>query len=365
MTIKYSEEYRNTDLSRELTGQIAQACCGTYRFMEVCGTHTMSISKHGIRSILPEALSLVSGPGCPVCVTDQVEIDSFIELATYEDVIIATFGDLLRVPGTHSSLQKEQAKGRDVRIVYSTMDALKIAEQNPTKNVVFLGVGFETTAPTIAASILAAKQAKRDNYFVFSAHKTMPKALDVLMNNKGVRIDGFLLPGHVSAIIGVNAYREFQNTYKVPCVVAGFEPTDILQAILMLVRQVESGKPVLENGYKRIVTDEGNPKARDVMYQVFEQNDAVWRGIGTIPGSGLKIKKEFEPWDASKKFHLTVNPVKKATACICGKILIGLSVPLDCPLYKKRCTPSDPVGPCMVSSEGTCAAYFKYHQGTN
>jgi hydrogenase expression/formation protein HypD len=360
MTIKYIEEFRDTILSQDLIGRIKKKCSREMRLMEVCGTHTMSMFRHGIRSLLPANISLISGPGCPVCVTDQNEIDAFIELAKCDDVIIATFGDLLRVPGADSSLQEEQANGRDVRIVYSTVDALEIAKQNPEKKIVFLGVGFETTAPTVAASILAAKQAGLKNYFVFSAHKTMPAALDVLMNIKGVRIDGFLLPGHVSVIIGVDAYRSFQQKFNIPCAIAGFEPTDILQAILMLVRQIESEKSKLANAYKRVVTNEGNIRAREVMYQVFEPGDALWRGIGKIAESGLKIRNGFESYDALKTFNLTIGDLKNDRGCICGKILTGLATPEQCPLYKTKCTPTDPVGPCMVSSEGTCAAYYKY-----
>ena len=329
--------------------------------MEVCGTHTMSIFRSGIRGLLPATVSLLSGPGCPVCVTSQNEIDAFIALSRFDDVIITTFGDLIRVPGTDSSLQKERAEGSDIRMVYSTFDALEIARKNPNKKVAFLGVGFETTAPTIAASIITAMEMRLDNYFVFCAHKVLPPALDVLMKVKETKIDGFILPGHVSVIIGIKAYLPFFEKYQTPCVVAGFEPVDILQAILMLVEQIEAGGPELVNGYKRAVTFDGNQKAQKIMEDVFETIDANWRGIGTIPKSGLKIREEFAAYDARKVFEIEITDSMDPKGCACGEILTGLKIPSECPLYKKTCTPMDPVGPCMVSSEGTCAAYYRFH----
>jgi len=252
MTLKYIEEYRDSKIARSLIEKIKTGSKRPIRLMEVCGTHTVSIFRSGIRSILPPTISLLSGPGCPVCVTDQPEIDAFIELAKLDEVIVTTFGDLMRVPGTCSSLQKEHAAGRDIRVVYSTFDALEIARNNPSKRVVFLGVGFETTAPTIAASILSAARTNVTNFFVISAHKRVPPALETLMATEGVQIDGFILPGHVSVIIGVNAYRSFFEHYQIPGVVAGFEPADILQAIAMLVAQIENGRPQLENAYSII-----------------------------------------------------------------------------------------------------------------
>jgi hydrogenase expression/formation protein HypD len=331
--------------------------------MEVCGTHTVSIFRNGIRSVLPDTVSLLSGPGCPVCVTDQTDIDAFIALARQQDVIITTFGDLMRVPGFESSLQLERAGGCDIRMIYSPMDALDIAQKHPDKRIVFLGVGFETTTPAIAASILAARTRQVDNFFVFSAHKLVPPALDALMQlNERNNIDGFLLPGHVSVIIGVKGYREFFGKHSIPCAIAGFEPEDILQAMLALIVQVETGCPKLENAYPRAVTDEGNPKAEQILQEVFEPADVYWRGIGVIPGSGLKIRPEFSSYDAEKSFDLGVSPVRKEDdGCACGDILTGLKTPLECPLYKKKCTPLLPYGPCMVSSEGTCAAYYRYH----
>ena len=329
--------------------------------MEVCGTHTVSIFRSGIRSVLPQTISLLSGPGCPVCVTDQGEIDAFIELARQEDVIIATFGDLMRVPGTKSSLQKESAAGRDIRVVYSTFDALEIAGKNPTKKVVFLGVGFETTAPTIAAAILSAAQTGVSNFSVISAHKLVPPALEALMAAEQININGFILPGHVSVIIGLNAYRPFFDRHRVPCVVAGFEPTDILQAITLLVEMLEAGRPALDNAYPRAVTAEGNAKAQQILEEIFEPADACWRGIGVIPLSGLRIREKYAAHDAQKLFDVQVPDARTPKGCACGEILIGAKTPPECTLYKKVCTPMDPVGPCMVSTEGTCAAYYKYH----
>lgn len=361
MAIKYSEEYRDPAITRKIIEQITTVSKQPLRLMEVCGTHTMSIFKSGIRELLPKTIALLSGPGCPVCVTAQNEIDAFIALSRLDDVIVTSFGDLMRVPGTDSSLQLERAGGQDIRIVYSTFDALDIAQKNPDKSIVFLGIGFETTAPTIAASILAAKQMHLNNYSVFCAHKLVPPALTALGQAKRINIDGFMLPGHVSVIIGTKAYQPFFEQFQVPCVVAGFEPVDILLAILMLVEQIEAGKPQLANAYQRAVAFDGNLKAQKILQDVFETADVNWRGIGTIPQSGLKIRKEFAAFDAQVKFNLPLFETKDPKGCACGEILTGLKTPPECPLYKKACTPMEPIGPCMVSSEGTCAAYYRYH----
>ena len=361
MSIKHSEEYRDGGLSRSIAERIRHTSRRPVRLMEVCGTHTVSIFRSGIRSVLPETIALLSGPGCPVCVTDQGEIDAFIELARQKGVIVATFGDLMRVPGSDSSLQRERAEGRDIRVVYSTVDALAIAARHPGKEVVFLGVGFETTAPTIAAAIVSAAQAKLKNFSVLSAHKTVPRALEALMGLEDVRIDGFLLPGHVSVIIGLDAYREFFERHRIPCAVAGFEPADILQAIASLVVQIESGRPALENAYARAVTAEGNRKAQALLAEVFEPVDACWRGIGAIPLSGLRLRPGYAGFDAARRFALELPQPHTPKGCACGEILTGKRTPPECALYKKVCTPMDPVGPCMVSSEGTCAAYYRYN----
>jgi len=360
MANKYIKEYRDDSLSRKIIDRIKATSKKKIKLMEVCGTHTVSIFRSGIRSVLPENISLLSGPGCPVCVTDQREIDIFIQLSKRDDVIVATFGDLLKVPGTDSSLVKERANGKDIRIVYSAMDAVEIAKKTPDKNVVFFGVGFETTAPTIAASILTAEKEGIKNFYVFSAHKLVPPALNALMNTDGVNIDGFLLPGHVSVVIGTNAYRQFFNEFRIPCAIAGFEPADILQAILALIEQIESEKPYLVNTYKRVVSSDGNKKAMQIMLDVFDITDASWRGIGLIPESGLRIKDKFKKYNAEEKFVFSIPASQPIKGCECGKILTGLITPPECPLYKKKCTPEDPVGPCMVSTEGTCAAFYRY-----
>ena len=361
MTIKHMEEYRDPEISAKLVERIKRTSRKHVRLMEVCGTHTMSIFRSGIRTLIPDTISLLSGPGCPVCVTAQQEIDAFIESSRLDDVIVTTFGDLMRVPGTESSLQLERANGRDIRVVYSTVDALDIAQKNPDKNVVFLGVGFETTAPTVAASILTAKETGIDNYSVLSAHKRVPPALDVLLKSQTVKIDGFILPGHVSVIIGEKAYLPVIDTYHVPSVIAGFEPVDILQSISTLVELIEAGCAKLVNGYQRVVTLDGNTRAQKILADVFEPVDAKWRGIGGIPQSGLNIRKKYEAFDAQKRFEIVVPEREDPKGCACGEILTGLKTPVECPLYKKICTPEDPVGPCMVSSEGTCAAYYRYH----
>ena len=361
MSLKHIEEYRDADISKHLVAKIKATSKRNIRLMEVCGTHTVSIFRSGIRTLLPQTITLLSGPGCPVCVTDQREIDVFIELARLDDVIVTTFGDLMRVPGSNSSLQKESAEGHDIRIVYSTFDALEVAQKNPDKKVVFLGVGFETTAPTIAASILQAARLKVDNYSVISAHKLVPPALETLMSLEDVQLDGFILPGHVSVIIGLEAYRPFFDRYQIPCVAAGFEPADILQAVGRLVTMIETRNPALENAYPRAVTEAGNTKAQKILQDIFKPADACWRGIGLIPQSGLKIRDEFAVHDAEKQFEIRIPEPKIPPGCACGEILTGKKSPPDCKLYRKVCTPTDPVGPCMVSTEGTCAAYYKYH----
>ncbi len=361
MTLKYIEEYRDGDLAKKIIREIKAIAVKDMRLMEVCGTHTMSIFRHGIRSVLPDGISLLSGPGCPVCVTSQKDIDTFIALALIDNVILTSFGDLMRVPGTISSLQKEKAKGKDIRIVYSVFDAVKIAKENPEKEVVFCAVGFETTTPTIAASILMAKDMGISNFSIYSAHKTTPPALAALMETDDVRIDGFILPGHVSVITGTNAYMPVFEKYNIPSVIAGFEPVDILKAVLMLIKQNETGRPALENAYQRAVTKDGNQKAKAIMNQVFQEADATWRGIGLIEKSGMELKQEFSQFNALEKFDLNVPDAKEPKGCACGEILMGLKTPDQCPLYKRKCTPMHPIGPCMVSSEGSCAAFYRYN----
>jgi hydrogenase expression/formation protein HypD len=360
MTIKHMEKFRDPELSKRIADNIKKISKKPVRIMEVCGTHTVSIFRNGIRSILPETITLLSGPGCPVCVTAQKEIDAIIEMAGKEKMTIATFGDLMRVPGFNSSLQMEHSKGCDIRMVYSAFDAINIAKNNPDRIVVFPGVGFETTAPTIAASIITANRMNLENFYVYSVHKLVPPALFALMDNEKVRVDGFILPGHVSVIIGSNGYESFFNKYSVPGVIAGFEPVDILQAVYKIVYRIENESPGLENSYQRAVTTEGNPKALQMMEDVFEPVDAQWRGIGMIPGSGLGIRKKYERFDAEKMVGFSAPVNMEPKGCACGEILTGIKTPPECPLFNKQCTPMAPVGPCMVSSEGTCATYYQY-----
>lgn len=358
--MKHIDEYRDPGISRKFVEKIRKTSRKPIRLMEVCGTHTMSIFRNGIGALLPETISLVSGPGCPVCVTAQNEIDAFAELAGRDEVIVAAFGDLMRVPGANSSLSERRADGGDVRVVYSASNALEIAKKNPDKKIVFPGIGFETAVPTVAASILEARETGLENFSVFSAHKLVTSALFALMRIDGFQVDGFILPGHASVIIGMDAYRPFFNLYGIPCVVAGFEPDDILQAVCMLVSCIESGSSELKNAYTRAVTDGGNKKAQKIIADVFEISDAGWRGLGKIQDSGMQIREEFAEYDARKVFDCELGESAEPEGCACGKILTGLKTPPECPLYKKTCTPEKPAGPCMVSSEGTCAAYCKY-----
>ncbi|MBF0203103.1 MAG: hydrogenase formation protein HypD [Desulfamplus sp.] len=360
MALKYVDEYRDGELAKNLIVSINALDTGNLRLMEVCGTHTMSIFRHGIRSVLPDTIKLLSGPGCPVCVTAQQDIDAFVDLSMQDNVILTTFGDLIKVPGTFSSLQKEKAAGRDIRIIYSVFDALDISEANPKMKVVFCGVGFETTTPTVAASILMAEKRGIDNFFVHSAHKLTPPALAALMQTSGVDINGFILPGHVSVITGIHGYRDVFEKYRIPSVIAGFEPVDILKAIFMLAKQNQSGIPSLENGYERAVSEDGNTKAREIMNQVFQTSDTIWRGIGEIPQSGMKLKTTYNRFNALEKFHIELRDSPEPAGCACGQILMGLKTPEDCSMYGRKCTPAHPVGPCMVSSEGSCAAHYRY-----
>ena len=364
--MKYIDEFFNDKLCQELVQKIIETSDGrTMTFMEVCGTHTMAIFRYGIKSLLPPNIKLLSGPGCPVCVTPNSDIDKMIAYACQDNVIIATFGDMMRVPGSTSSLSQEKALGRDIKIVYSVNDALKIAETNLDKSVIFIGVGFETTAPSVAVSIRDAKIKGLSNYFVFCAHKIIPPAMKVILDSGELKLDGFILPGHVSTIIGTMAYEFISQDYHIPCVVAGFEATDILQAILMLTNQVvRGGISCIENQYKRSVKAEGNPKALAILNEVFEPIDSEWRGIGIIPNSGLKIRQEYKEFDAEQVIPvgITLNSqlLTLNSQCICGDILRGIKIPTDCKLFGNACIPETPVGPCMVSSEGTCSAYYKY-----
>lgn len=344
-----------------LAEKIREAAPPGARIMEVCGTHTVAVFRHGIRSMLPEGVKLMSGPGCPVCVTAQDEIDLFIRAAELKGVTLATFGDLIRVPGTGSSLGEKKAGGADVRVVLSPLDAVKMAAENPKRQVVFAGIGFETTAPGTAAAIMAAHARGLQNFSVICAHKLVPPALTALLSGGKLEIDGLLCPGHVSVIIGARAYEPIARDFKLPCVVAGFEPVDILLGLYKLFRQIKEKRMDAENSYGRAVSWGGNEKARSIMYEVFKPVDAAWRGLGAIPGSGLAIKHEFAGFDALKRLNLSPLSAPEPPGCLCGQVLTARITPPRCPLYLKTCTPENPVGPCMVSSEGACAAYSKYH----
>ncbi len=361
--MKYLDEFRQKELVDKLTQGIDRLMAIVDRkitLMEVCGTHTMAVFRYGIKELLPPDLHLLSGPGCPVCVTANHYLDKAIAYARQEGVIIATFGDMVKVPGSRSSLAEEASNGAEIRVVYSSLEALKIAHQNPEKKVIFLGIGFETTAPTVVSSILTAREDKLSNYFVLSGHKIMPPVMRALAGDHELKIDGFICPGHVSTITGSKIYEFLSRDYGIPCVVAGFEPIDILQSIYLILSQIKSGQAKVENEYNRAVTWEGNLKAQALMAKVFKPESSNWRGMGEIEGSGLKIKGKYESFDAEKRYPVRIEEPRENPGCICGDILRGLKTPLDCRLFRKVCHPSHPVGACMVSAEGTCATYYKY-----
>jgi len=366
-SMNYQDDFRDRQLVSTMAENIrrmAQKLSKPVNFMEVCGTHTMSIYQYGIRTLLPENVRLISGPGCPVCVTPIAYVDKALLCAEDPHNIIATFGDMLRVPGSRSSLMEQRASGGDIRIVYSPLDAVKLAKDNRDRTVIFLGVGFETTVPTIAASILLAKQQKLENYHVLAAHKTMPVPMEILTADPELGLSGYLCPAHVSTVIGGNAYKPLADKYHIPCVVTGFEPADVMQGIEMLLAQILAGEGKVEIQYRRAVSWNGNPKAMDLINQFFEPCDAEWRGLGTLPGSGLEIRSEYISFDAEKALSLPSVEGIEQKGCLCGEVLRGKITPFDCPLFGTLCTPESPVGACMVSSEGTCAAAYKYGERT-
>ncbi len=359
--MKYLDEFRDPALARQLVSRITEVCPPEgATLMEVCGTHTVAVFRYGIRGVLPQQLRLLSGPGCPVCVTPNAYIDAAIAYARRENLIIATFGDMLRVPGSSSSLQEERASGGDVRVIYSSLDSVALAERYPDKAVIFLGVGFETTAPTVAAAILTAAERGLRNYFVLPGNKLIPPAMQALVSGGEVSIGGFICPGHVSVVIGARPYEFLAAEHGIPCVVTGFEPIDVLQGVRMLVEMIQAGKAEVQIEYRRAVRPEGNPQALELMYRVFEPADSEWRGLGVIPGSGLVMRKKFQRFDALAAMPVEVEETVVPPGCRCGEVLRGALVPLECPLFRSVCTPENPQGPCMVSSEGACSAYYAY-----
>jgi hydrogenase expression/formation protein HypD len=357
--MKFISDYRDKATVERYLTLIRKKAINEYSIMEVCGGHTMAIHKFGLPDLLPENVKLLSGPGCPVCVTQKNYIDKAIELSKNQDVIICTFGDLIRVPGSFSSLEKQKAENANIRMVYSVMEAVDLAIENKNKRIIFLAIGFETTAPSTAVAIVRASELKLKNFFVLSAHKLMPPAMSAIIDF-GVKINGYLCPGHVSTITGSNIFNFIPEKYKLGCVVSGFEPIDILQSIYMLLLQFNENKPKVEIQYKRAVTAEGNTKAQQYMQTVFEPADDNWRGIGIIEKSGLRIRPEYELFDAEVQYSFPDLVTIEDKGCICGEILKGLKTPVDCPMFNKNCKPENPVGACMVSSEGACQAYYKY-----
>jgi len=361
--MKYVDEFRDKSLVKQALDKILSVNPKSMvRIMEVCGTHTHNFRRFGLNSLLPGNITLVSGPGCPVCVSSQGYIDSAVELSRDQGVIIATFGDMLRVPGTYSNLEEERAKGAKISVVYSALEALNIARRSPGRKVIFLAVGFETTAPTIALSILAAKKEKIDNVYFYCALKLIPPVMAGLLRDKRLKLSGFLCPGHVSAIIGIRPYQHIAGKFGMPCCIAGFEPLDILEGLYFILRQIKEDRAEAENQYIRAVRKEGNIRAKALISQVFKVSDASWRGLGRVGLSGLEIKKEFSRYDAGVIFGLPDNPLspERKSGCRCADVLKGVISPAACPLFSKACNPDNPKGPCMVSQEGACYAHYKY-----
>jgi hydrogenase expression/formation protein HypD len=363
--MRYIDEFRNRRLIKKISGHIARINPRDQgiRIMEVCGTHTQAFFRFGLKELLPDNLEFISGPGCPVCVSSQEYIDKAIAYAQQKDTVVVTFADMLRVPGTHSSLEKEKARSARVVAVYSALDALDFSRENPDKKIVFLAVGFETTAPTIALSLIQARKEKLKNIFFFSSLKLIPPVMGLLLRDTRLRLSAFLCPGHVSAIIGSRAYDFIPRRYGIPCCVAGFEPLDILEGVYAITRSIVRNRPCVVNQYSRVVTPGGNRKARRLVDEVFKITDATWRGIGRVAGSGLALKDGFAAFDIEKVKPLKINrgvTEHPWAACRCGDVLKGLIRPDECALFKTRCSPASPQGPCMVSGEGACSVYYAY-----
>lgn len=360
--MKFMTEYRDQDVVEQYLGEIAKAATQPWTIMEVCGGQTHSLVKNGILQMLPENVRMVHGPGCPVCVTPLHQIDKAVYLAEEKGVILCSYGDMLRVPGSKRSLLESKAAGADVRILYSPLEAVNIARDNPGREVVFFAVGFETTAPANALSVLHAHRTGVTNYSILASHVLVPPAIAAVMNDEASNIQAFLAAGHVCTIMGVSEYEPLADQFKIPLVVTGFEPVDLVQGILMAVRQLEKGEHRMENQYSRVVRAEGNPEARKVIETVFEISDREWRGIGNIPQSGYEVRSEFAAYDANRKFDVDIEKVPESAECIAGLVLKGIKKPHECPQFGKKCTPQSPLGAPMVSSEGACAAYYHFSQ---
>ncbi len=360
--MKFLSEYRDPELVGQYLEEIKKAVTRPWTIMEVCGGQTHSLVKNGLLNLLPEKLQMVHGPGCPVCVTPLNLIDKAVFLAEKKEVILCSFGDMLRVPGSEKSLLEAKALGADVRILYSPLEAVRLARENPEREVVFFAVGFETTAPANALSVLHAHRAGIRNYSILASHVLVPPAIEAVMNDEESHIQGFLAAGHVCTIMGTGEYFPLVDRYRVPIVVTGFEPADLLQGILMTVRQLEKGEARLENQYSRVVRSDGNPEALNVIRQVFQVEDRDWRGIGSIPQSGYALRPELAAYDANRRFRIDMKETKENEECIAGLVLKGIKKPQDCPQFGKKCKPETPLGAPMVSSEGACAAYYHFHQ---
>jgi hydrogenase expression/formation protein HypD len=358
--MKYIDEYRDKELVEKLSAELIRITGHDWVIMEICGGQTHSIMRYNIEEYLPEQISLVHGPGCPVCVTPLELIDKAIAIASMKDVIFASYGDMLRVPGSEKDLFSVKAEGGDVRMVYSPLDALKIAEDNPDKKVVFFAIGFETTAPANALSVKEAKRRGLKNYSILSSHVLVPPAMKVILNSKAARIQAFLAAGHVCAIMGYGEYIPIAHEYKVPVVITGFEPVDILQGIFHAIKMLEQGKYDVYNAYSRAVTKEGNVPAKKLLEEVFTITDRKWRGIGVIPSSGYCLSEQYSAFDAELIFNIRDLSVHESELCIAGEVLQGLKKPSDCPAFGKECRPEHPLGAPMVSSEGACSAYYRF-----
>ena len=358
--MKYVDEYRDAGLVRKLADAIGRVVTQPWTIMEICGGQTHAIVKFGLDDLLPKSVTLVHGPGCPVCVTSAELIDQAVELASSHGVVLCSFGDMLRVPGNTVDLLTAKARGGDVRVVYSPLDAVTVAMENPSKQVVFFAVGFETTAPANALAVLRAEREGLKNFSILTSHVLVPPAMRAILGSPDNTVQGFLAAGHVCTIMGIAEYGPIARDYGVPIIITGFEPVDILEGILLCVKQLEEGRAEVENAYSRAVRQEGNLHARRVVEQVFEVTDRDWRGLGVIPSSGLSLRDAYTGFDASWRFTLSRSASNSAGECISGEIMRGIKKPHDCPAFGKRCNPEHPLGAPMVSSEGACAAYYRY-----